>query len=425
MQIFTNYINKHANYGLLIPEKPNPKVHNIIVIPAIGEPALIDTIESLWSCSRPNKPIEIIVAINSSENSDRETIEINLTNNEAIKKWANDCNSDLIQVHAFNIHKIPKKDAGAGFARKTGMDEAIRRFTMAGQAEGIISSLDADALVAKNYLVEIEKLFNWDPKCNACSIYFEHPTDGKQFDENVYKIITDYELHLRYYKQMLKYIGFPYYHHTVGSSFAVSAKSYCKQGGMNKKKAGEDFYFLHKLMPLENYYELNTTSVYPSPRPSNRVPFGTGATIKQYATNPPKEFLTYHFDAFKPLMKLFSGKELFFRNNEETIAELISCQDQVLAEFLESTGFKSAILEMNYNTNNINSFIKRFFIWFDAFRVIKYLNHAHEYFFHKQPVFEAATNCLEIFGPLEKLLDTKALLEIFKTEEKKILYNNK
>jgi hypothetical protein len=424
MDILTNYIKKHANYNSFIPEKPNLEVHNIVVIPAIGEPDLIRTIESLWNCTRPSKPIEIIVVINSSENSDPEIIEINLKNNDLIRQWAINYNTDLLKINAIFVPEIPRKDAGAGFARKTGMDEAIRRYIWAGKNNGIISSLDADALVAKNYLVEIEKLFDWDPKCNACSIYFEHPVEGSLFDENVYKVITDYELHLRYYKQMLKYIGFPYYHHTVGSSFAASARSYCRQGGMNKKKAGEDFYFLHKLMPLGNYYELNTTCVYPSPRPSDRVPFGTGATIKEYATNSPKEYLTYHFAAFHPLIKLFSEKELFYKNNEEDIVKQISGYDRVLSEFLESNAFKSAIFEINSNTNNIQSFNKRFFTWFDAFRIIKYLNHAHECFFRKQQVIEATTNFLEISGEIQQTLDTKKLLEIFKTKEKNLIYRN-
>jgi hypothetical protein len=421
MNVLSDYIRKHANYESFISEKPNSKIFNIVVIPAIGEPDLIKTIESIWNCTKPNNPVEIIVVINSSENSDAEILEINLKNLSGIKNWAATHNTNFIKVHAINIQNIPKKDAGAGFVRKTGMDEAIYRYIFAEKTDGVISSLDADSLVATNYLTEIEKLFDWDTKCDACSIYFEHPTSGNQFGEDVYKTITDYELHLRYYKHMLKYIGFPFYHHTVGSSFAVKAETYCKQGGMNKKKAGEDFYFLHKLMPLGNYYELNTTCVHPSPRPSDRVPFGTGATIKQYLTSP-KEFITYNFKAFIPLKKLFSQKELFFRNTPEVILNLIAGYDRVLSEFLDNNDFKSVIFEINSNTNNIGSFNKRFFGWFDAFRVIKYLNHAHEYYFSKQPVSKEVISYLEVFGKVLHDRNTKTLLEIFRQEEKSILY---
>jgi len=42
---------------------------------------------------------------------------------------------------------------------------------------------------------------------------------------------------------------------------------------MNRKQAGEDFYFIQKLMPLGGYFALNSTAIYPSPRESSRVPF--------------------------------------------------------------------------------------------------------------------------------------------------------
>ena len=59
-----------------------------------------------------------------------------------------------------------------------------------------------------------------------------------------------------------------------------------KQDGLNKKQAGEDFYFLQKIMPMGNYFELNSTTVHPSSRTSDRVPFGTGPIINQYLKHP-------------------------------------------------------------------------------------------------------------------------------------------
>ncbi len=35
----------------------------------------------------------------------------------------------------------------------------------------------------------------------------------------------------------------------VGSALAVKALQYVKAGGMNRKQAGEDFYFVQKLVP--------------------------------------------------------------------------------------------------------------------------------------------------------------------------------
>jgi hypothetical protein len=423
MEILKRYITKHANYPPFIHDNSNNNIHNVVVIPAVGEPNLIKTIESLRKCNKPNLPVEVIVIINSSSNSSSEILDLNKKNIQTIDNWAYKYNSDDFKVFVIDIPDIPISNAGAGYARKSGMDEAIVRFINAGKSNGIITSLDADAFVSENYLIEIEKLFDWDKDCNACSIYFEHPIAGNDFDSQVYHTIIEYELHLRYYKQMLKYIGFPYYHHTVGSSFAVSVRTYCNQGGMNKKQAGEDFYFLHKIMPLGHYYELNSTCVSPSSRPSDRVPFGTGATVRQFAIEDQKNLLTYNFEVFEPLKKLFAEKEFFFRINPDLIEKQISTYHKILLDFLKVNNFKSAIVEINSNTSNLNSFYKRFFVWFDAFRLIKYLNFAHAQHFKKQSVSNASVQCLNVyFNEHSVEQNPKRLLEIYRQKEKSDLY---
>jgi len=134
-------------------------------------------------------------------------------------------------------------------------------------------------LSLNRFFAEIEKHFEQHSNTPGCSIYFEHPIAGNEFEANIYEGIINYELHLRYYYQALKYCGLQYAFHTVGSSMVVRSSAYQKQGGMNKRKAGEDFYFIHKIIALGNFSELNSTVVYPSPRISDRVPFGTGKAI--------------------------------------------------------------------------------------------------------------------------------------------------
>ncbi len=125
------------------------------------------------------------------------------------------------------------------------------------------------------------------------------------------RYITLYELHLRYYFQGLAYSGFPYVFHTVGSAIAVKALPYVKAGGMNRRQAGEDFYFIQKLVPAGGYFNLNSTTVYPSPRTSSRVPFGTGASMAQTNSEQGSIFLTYNIQAFKELRTFFSITESF------------------------------------------------------------------------------------------------------------------
>ena len=97
----------------------------------------------------------------------------------------------------------------------------------------------------------------------------------------------------------------------MGSAIGVKALPYIKAGGMNRRQAGEDFYFIQKLVPAGGYFSLNSTVVYPSPRPSFRVPFGTGASITKLTESDEPLLLTYNILAFKELKIFFQyGRRL-------------------------------------------------------------------------------------------------------------------
>ena len=171
--------------------------------------------------------------------------------------------------------------------------------------DGIILNLDADCKVKSDYFTAVFSEMNNRKDRSACSIYFEHPTSGDEFPRSVYKAIVLYELHLRYYFQGLAFTGFPYVHHTVGSAIAVKALPYMKAGGMNRRMAGEDFYFIQKLVPAGGYFNLNQTIVFPSPRSSFRVPFGTGPVISALRRLMMRPLMTYNFEAFKDIKDTF------------------------------------------------------------------------------------------------------------------------
>ena len=110
-------------------------------------------------------------------------------------------------------------------------------------------------------------------------------------------------MHLRYYKNALAFTGLPYAYHTVGSSFALTAAAYARQGGMNRRKAGEDFYFINKLIKGENFGEIMGAKVVPSSRISDRVPFGTGRALLEAFDGVKNLELTYDFSIFKCLKR--------------------------------------------------------------------------------------------------------------------------
>jgi hypothetical protein len=164
---------------------------------------------------------------------------------------------------------------GVGLARKIGFDQALQR--LAGQQAALLISLDADTLVDDNYLPAIEAHFE-QSVTGACVLPFRHQTGATAAQE---KAIRDYELYLRSYLLGLRLAGSPYAYQTLGSAFACRVTAYVAAGGMNRRRAAEDFYFLQQLAKTTGVERLQGTVVRPSPRCSDRVPFGTGRVVRE------------------------------------------------------------------------------------------------------------------------------------------------
>ncbi len=304
----------------------------------------------------------------------------------------------FFRLYAILAEPIPVRGWGVGLARKTGMDEAVRRFNILNKPDGVILNLDADCLVENTYLASVYNELLIKKERAACSIYFEHPLSGSDFPENVYAYITLYELHLRYYLQALHSTGFPYVFHTVGSATAVKASPYIKAGGMNRRQAGEDFYFIQKLVPAGGYFSLNSTVVYPSPRPSFRVPFGTGASIARLAESGEPLLLTYSILAFHELKVFFRMAEDYFDYGPKEFGLFYNLLPSGIRSFIGEQELAGKLVEIKNNTSGLQSFRKRFFGWFNMFRTVKYLNHVHSAVFEKKPVPGAAIELLRDRG---------------------------
>ncbi|OFX60078.1 MAG: hypothetical protein A2046_16505 [Bacteroidetes bacterium GWA2_30_7] len=418
MNIADNYLVKSSLFNSIIQEKPNNNTNIIIVIPCYYEPDLIKSLNSLYNCTFTNKSVEIIVVINSSENESQTIINYNRNTFVEASEWAISNNSHNKKFHILNIENLKAKDAGVGLARKIGMDEALRRFNEINNKNGIIVGFDADCTCDNNYIIEIEKHFEKFPNTNACSIYFEHPISGNDFSEINYNGIIQYELYLRYYYQALKYIGVPYYYYTIGSSFAVNCITYAKQGGMNKKKAGEDFYFLQKIISLGNYAEINSTKVIPSPRPSDRVPFGTGASIQKWISNENEYYSTYNIESFIELKIFFENIDLLWKINPENFQVFETKIPESIFKFLKLNDFYKNLEEINSNSTSLESFRKRFYNWFNAFKVLKCLNLLSDFNKHC-PISESALKLLKLMNvKVENKSDSTDILMVYRNLDK-------
>ncbi len=394
----SHYINRHIIRDDFLTDIPHPDLGIIIVIPCHDEEDIHTTLTSIFRCNPPSSAFEIIVSINAGSHHPDHIHKKNIQRSKDIENFALQTGLPVFSI--INNHLPPKK-AGVGLGRKIGMDEAVKRFYKANNPKGVIACLDADSTVHPDYLTELEKYFS-NPSFKSCSIHYEHPIKGEEYPQEVYRAIVLYELHLRYFIRKQVEIGLPFAYHTIGSSMACTVDAYCAVGGMNSRKAGEDFYFLHKMIKYGHHGNLTTTTVVPSPRISGRVPFGTGKAIGDMIRSG-KDFLTYHPETFTDYAVLVDALPDIYVKKKFSHSRLSG----TVLSFLESMNAQEKLEIILSNTNSYDHFVKRFYHVFDAFVFMKYLHHARDNRYPDIPVIDACkTSWFDIDAPAEKMLKT-------------------
>ena len=379
------YLKKYGFQSPKITTIPNQNLGIVVVIPCFNETRITQTLDSLNRCGKTTCEVKTIVVINQSEIITEEIAKQNQVTYEQVIEWKSA--KPEFDLEVIFEKALPKKHAGVGLARKIGMDEAVNLFHQI-ERDGIIVTFDADCLVETNYLLAIEAHFIKHPKSPGCSIRYSHPINGGDYSQHIYDGIINYELHLRYYNQAMKYCGAPYAFHTVGSSMAVKSSAYQKQGGMNKRKAGEDFYFLQKIIELGGFTELNATCVIPSPRISDRVPFGTGKAIGDWVEKNDETYYTYSFQTFIELKELFLNIANIYNKVDYVI------KSKLILQYMKEINFENKVGEIRNNTTNYINFEKRFYTFFNAFMVLKYVHYARDNFYPNLPVQQEAKQLL-------------------------------
>ncbi|MDZ7737787.1 MAG: hypothetical protein U5K32_01705 [Bacteroidales bacterium] len=416
MDFASRYLAAKAISTPLFEGIPEKDTAIIIIIPAFDEAGIIITLNSLLNCAKPPCSVELIVLLNAPGHASSAQLEQNDRTGRELYERERENSNSFIRLLWHDTGRMPP-GWGVGMARKMAMDEALRRFSSIDKPEGVIVSLDADCTVSSAYLVELyERLYKTNHQ--ACSVYFEHPLEG-DMPADVYKAIIQYELHLRYYYRSLKYTGYPWVFHTLGSAIAVKAAHYARAGGMSKRTGAEDFYFIQKLVPAGGYFYLNTTVVKPSPRVSLRVPFGTGPAINSMLAGKQDDYMSYNPAAFSVLQQFFDGVKDYYSQDISSVNELSSGFNPGLLEFLKINSWQDKLRVIGDNTSSQESFVKRFFTWFNMFRIVKYLNFVHAQGYHERvPVTEAATAMLRLSGVKQEAQDAKELLTIYRQLER-------
>lgn len=404
MRAIEKYLSKFPN--TLIEYPPNSDLDLVVTIPAFNESETLICLESLLKCTVIGGSVEILVNINFSKDASLASKIFNEHAFRILSNFAKQNSNEKLGIHVLYFPDQDPKVAGVGWARKQLMDEAFRRLISIGNEDGVITGFDADSQCQANYFVALNEFFAKNRKATACSIKFAHDIEGEKYNSEIYKAITLYELHLRYFINAQKRIGTPYAFQTVGSSFAVRAKHYAQVNGMAPKKAGEDFYFLQKVMALGHFYQLNTTCIFPSSRISNRVGFGTGPSVGDISKTGEK--LTFNFDSFLEIEKMFQFLETIYK--EDVKVEIWPLHLEFI-KYLKSQKAQEVIHNLKRNHKSFPNFQIAFMQWFGGFQILKILNILSKTErFQDLPVIEAVNQ----LGLFREHNNPKRLLEQFR-----------
>lgn len=392
MSFADDYLQKHAIKGTLTDAAPGQDLQCIITIPAYNESGLLRSLDSLFQNIPVAGSAEVIILLNEPENASPAITKQNRRTFRETSDWMAQHKRDDLVFHVIFLDNLPGKHYGAGLARKIVMDEAVSRFNLLGKPDGIILSLDADTVVQENYISEVAAHFIEHSGREGCSIRFEHPLEGDEFGDEVYRAIMNYELHQHYYLHAVRSTGFPFAFHTVGSCFAVRTESYCRYGGMSKRQAGEDFYFIQKVASNGKWGECHSTKVFPSPRPSDRVPFGTGPDIIRQLERPGAPYLTFHPESFDHIRAFYDITGLLYAS--ENPVEPLEQLHHLLRAMLHEVDFLKILEEIKDNVASEASFRQRFFRKFNMLWILKYLHFVEDKGMAKMEIGEAARQLL-------------------------------
>ena len=266
--------------------------------------------------------------------------------------------------------EFPVKGGGVGLARKTGLDLSLPRLSFK-SAPPLLVSLDADTLVRPDYLPAILKHFQ-EAQEGGAVIPFCHQRGENPEQEAA---IQRYELFLRSYVLGLERAGSPYAFHTVGSAMACRAEAYARMGGMNQREAGEDFYFLQHMAKTAGVGKLEGTVVYPSPRVSRRVPFGTGLSMSRLLAAESGAVLFYRPECFQILKDwLALVSENLESEGEDVLLKGGRISDE-LGSYLTQIKFALTWEKLKINFHAPPLFLKAFHDWFDGLKTLKLIHH--------------------------------------------------
>ena len=367
----------------------------VLVVPIFAEPS---------NCLETVLPADlhqtlVIAVINSAVDSQPEAVAQSRT---FLNQFNTSCElislvplskgSDCLIVDCTSAGRQFPAKQGVGLARKIGGDIALACIHNEIVNCAWIHYTDADARLPLNY-------FDADPPppTVAAAIYpFEHyPTN---------KNILFYEISLRYYVIQLAKVNSPYAFQTIGSLLKINACHYAMVRGFPKRNAAEDFYMLNKLAKSGKILRLKEPVVWLSSRVSKRVPFGTGATMLQLEKEQ-VPFDLYHPLIFKHLGSWLEAIPTLWSDRERIQTRGLSDwwpYSPIVLEALSSLKLETVLPKAYRQSRDADHFLRYLWVWFDAFRTLKFIHTLRDSGLAKLPVLEALVESGLLTGAKQK-----------------------
>jgi glycosyltransferase involved in cell wall biosynthesis len=291
-------------------------------------------------------------------------------------------------------HEIPDRDGGVGTARKIGMDAALELIGKRENGGGVICCLDADTLVEENYLSAVRAYFTevTDP---AAVVSYAHQRPA---NPGLQAAICCYEIFLRSYVMGLSYAGSPYAFPAIGSTIVCTTEGYVAVRGMNRRTAAEDFYFLNKLAKIGKIGMIANTTVFPSPRISERVPFGTGMRMLRFMTEGMNEYRIYNPRTFIILRNWLA---LIDADPDREPNAILADAREIhvhLEEYLHVSRFAVDWQRIRRNCRDPHHLRLQFHTWFDGLRTLRLVRHLSRSVFPLVPMFEGLAQLIDLIG---------------------------
>ena len=363
-----SYLKKRGISG---PWKIKPLINRTfnqaIVIPSYSEfEFLPDTLESI----NQNKPellnqTLVLVVVNNANNSPQSIKDNNQLTIRKINRNNYQFPHAVIDAASSGL-ELPLKHAGVGLARKIGMDLVLPHLL---SSKSLIFCTDADTKVSPDYLSKVTQYFD-SHNTSAAVIGFDHLQSE---DSAINDAIGKYENFLKTTAEKMKNAGSPYGYVSMGSTIACTAEAYCAVGGMSRKKATEDFYFLQELTKYCGVHNIPETLVFPSPRPISRVYLGTGYRMEQIQKGFDITNLYYSDDAYRYLSKWLQLGGHAWENSLNDLLKDIKSIHPNLIGFLKIEGIETIWSKIQNNAPSKSHFTEQFHRWFDGLKTIRFL----------------------------------------------------